>query len=124
MGLKETFQNAAITAVNAAGNVAEDANYTQYGSAVYDVSSGTASAPSSTSLVSFIFSDFAASRVDNHNILPTDLMALTPRSSFPFAPNTDDIVTRVEVYGSVVYEVVNFKTDEAEATWEFQLRKP
>ena len=124
MGLKETFQNAAITAVNAAGNVAEQATYTQLSSSVYDVSSGTASTPSASSLVSFIFSAFDAHRIDNHNIMPTDLRGLVPRSTFPYTPGVDDVVTRVEAGVSTAYEVKGIMTDEAEATWEFQLRKP
>jgi hypothetical protein len=124
MGLRETFQNAAKTAIDTFGNVRVSATYealASTNSVVYNASSGTAVVTrSSVSGVQLIFDVFEIAQIDNQNVLPDDRKALIAGKTL--STITPKVADRIIVSG-IVYEIVNFETDAADALYTFQLRR-
>ena len=124
MGLRDTFKNAADTAITVFGDVAETAWYYQEGSAIYNVSTGNVSSIDSRYMISAIFSKYKSSEIDNSAILPTDLKMTIAQKKFTPVPHQHDYLEKLENYASVRYEVMDYQQDPAGATWVIQLRKP
>ena len=123
MGLKDTFQNAAVTILNVAGDVRKDVRYLSHVSTFYDASSGVTSVIGRSYFFSMLFEDYMQSEVDNVRIMPTDVKATIAQKSLGnLVPTTQDTVNICEAYGSTEYEVRDIGTDPADATWVFQLR--
>jgi len=124
MGLKSVFQKAAQTAFTAAGDVAASATYAAHGSAITNTSAGTASVPITRYMVSMIFDMYKEREIINSEIRPTDLKGSIPQLNLTPVPAIGDDIRKVEAGATAVYEIINIKTDPADALWEFQLRKP
>ncbi len=123
MGLKDTFKNAARTALNVAGDVKRDVRYHSHVSTFYDASSGISSVIGRSYFFSMLFEDYRQAEIDNVRIMPTDVKATVAQLSIgPLIPTTQDTVNVCEVYGSTEYEVRDIEEDPAQATWVFQLR--
>jgi len=123
MGLRDTFKNAAQTALSAAGDVVENAHLYQEGSSVHNVSSGTVSTIDSRYLLSAIFSKYKAYEIVGSHIQPHDLKATLAQKGFSPIPTVNDYVVRIEDNCSTRYDVVDVKQDAAGATWNLQIRK-
>lgn len=122
MGLKEIFQNAAVTAVTAFGNIGVSTNYASYASATYNASAGTnVAAYTSVAGVTIIFTHFELKEVDGVNIHAEDKKALLPAKGVAstITPKAQDRIYEA----GVMWQVVKVKTDPAEALWELQVRK-
>lgn len=121
MGLKETFQKAAKTAVTAFGNVAVSTNYEQYASTTYNASSGSQVVVFATvSAVSIIFERFEFAQIDGVDIKAQDKKALVPQNSISaITPKTTDRITQ----GGIVWNIVNVRTDPAGALHEIHVRR-
>ena len=119
MSLKTTFQKAAQTAGAAFSGVFSSASYNVVGSAVYDVSTGTVSAGSSTVVISILFTDYSTAERANSNIEPTDMKGVIPRLDLPVAPSTRDTITKE----GQSFQIVDYRTYPAEALWVLQLRR-
>ena len=124
MGLKETFQKAAVAAFNAAGNVPSTIWYYENASTAYDVSTGLTSVVASAYMTSGMFASYKASQIDNEKVLPTDVRCLIPYQTFSALPIQHATVQRVEQSVSVIYEVMDYGLDPADGLLIFQLRKP
>lgn len=122
MGLRETIQTAAQTAVAATGNIAVSTNYLSFVSTSIDVSAGTPATTFTTvEGVMVIYDVFSIMQIDGQAIRPTDKKILVPNKNIPgISPSENDQV----IDGSTIWEVVTVKTDPAEALWELQARKP
>ncbi len=121
MGLRDTFKTAAVAAQDAFGDVFVSVRYEQHASIVYDVSSGVASAVTSTIGASFVLQDYSQREIDNENVFPTDVKALVAQDRFAGTPTMEDTV--VIAATSAEYEVVRVMKDPADALWEMQLRR-
>lgn len=121
MGLRETLQAAAVTAVTAAGNIAVSTNYESIVSATYNASAGTNAASISTvGGVSVIFDVFTLRAADGTLITTEDKKALIPALSLPSI--TPDAKDRI-IESGTVWRVVESKIDPAGALWELRVRK-
>lgn len=121
MGLRETFQSAAKSAITAMGNVAVSTNYQALSSTTYNASAGTNQAAFATTAgVSVVFDVFRIDQVDGVHIRPEDKQALIPAKSISTV--TPDVQDRI-VHGGDTWHVVNVSTDPAEALWVLQVRR-
>jgi len=122
MGLKETFQKAALAGVNAFGNVRASTIYVQVSSAsTYSASTGVqAVAESSTAGVMVIFDVFKFREIDNINVRADDKKALVPALSIPgIVPTPEDRI----IESSAVWNVVAVEVDPAGALYTLQVRR-
>ena len=134
MGLREVFQNAAITITKAFGNVAVTTTLTEYGTPTYDSVTDTTNTPSkSYTNIKMFFTPYTSyERAKGEGLLPTDIKALIPRaqenlpSTFKIAPNNEIVVTSSaeETFrsGDKFYVVGEFEIDPAEAMFIVNIR--
>lgn len=123
MGLKETIQNAAKTAVKAVGNVAASTTYVTLVTTVYNASAGAASTTyASTAGVQLLFTGFSFREMDGVIVKPEDKMAMIPVkyvSGVVCRPHD-----RIYEQTSIVWEVVRANLDIAGAMWTLHVRRP
>jgi hypothetical protein len=121
MGLQETFQKAAQTAVTAFGDVGVSTNYESLASTTYNASSGVnATTYTTVGGVTVIFDVFKLVQSDGTPVVSEDKKALIPQKSVStITPKTEDRI----VVGGVIWHVVDVATDPAEALWELRVRK-
>lgn len=120
MGLRETFKNAALTAIAAFGDVRVSANYWSHVSTTFDVSAGTpADVYGTTTGVMVIFDDFRISEIDGEAITPQDRRVLIPAKSLASTPAVNDKV----VASGVTWNVQGVRSDPAEALWDLHARR-
>ena len=132
MGLRETFQNSAISVTNAFGNVAIETTVTVFGTPVYDEIADTTTVPSTNyEEIKMFFTPYTSyERAKGEGILPTDVKALIPKAQFAqdfkLAPNNKVTVTSSSDVtfraGDVLYVVGEFEVDPAEALFIVNLR--
>ncbi len=122
MGLRETSQAAANSAVVALGNVAVSTTYQAFVSTTYNASAGTnVVTRTTTGSVSVIFHAFRLEQIDGVKVKPEDKIALIAQKQIPgVTPGVNDRVTE----GATVWEVQRANVDPAGAMWELQVRKP
>jgi len=123
MGLKEAFQNAAVAAFNAAGNIKTSVTYRSKTNInpSFEPSTGTITdSYTDYTDVEFIFLKYEVKEIDGKSILRNDRKAIIPVTNLTPTPKRDDII----LLSSIPWNVVEFNTDPADALWEFQLRKP
>lgn len=122
MGLRDTIQKAARTAVAATGDIAVSANYLAYSSATYNASTGSVAATYATVAgITVVFSGFRLSQIDGENIRPEDKKALIPALLVTgVTPKPDDQV----VASGVAWTVINAGIDPADALHVLQVRRP
>ncbi len=121
MGMKEAFQNAAVAAFSAAGNIKTSVTYHSTGTNAYNTSTGAMTETGGQDLsVSVMFTNYEQEEIDGDVILTTDQKALIPTLNLSVTPKITDTI----IAGSETWQVQGKKTDPAEAMWEIQLRKP
>lgn len=122
MGLRETIQAAANSAVVALGNVAVSTTYQTHVTTTYNVSSGAqVTTRTTTGGVSVIFHAFRLEQIDGVKVKPEDKIALIAQKQIPgVTPGVNDRITE----GATVWEVQRANVDPAGAMWELQVRKP
>ncbi len=122
MGLRETFQKAARTAIQAFGDVGVSSNYQSYSTATYNASAGTYTPTYSTVAgVTIIFADFTIEEIDNVEIKANDKKALIAALDIStVTPAAEDLI----IQGGKTWEVVSAKVDPADALWQIQVRTP
>ena len=122
MGLRETIQAAANSAIKATGNIAVSTTYQSFASTTYNASSGVqVTTRSTTGNVSVIFDAFRLEQIDGQNIKPEDKKALVAQKQIPgVTPGVNDRITE----GTTIWEVQGVRVDPAGALWELQVRKP
>lgn len=114
MGLAETIQNAAQTAIKALGNLPVVVIYTS-GTYTNGQLTGTV-----TLTVSAIRLDYDVSKIDGVNVLVHDRQYLIAGRAFgAVVPTKDDTIT----IGADVWTVKRVTTDPASAAWLLQVRK-
>ena len=121
MGLKETFQNAAVSGFKAAGNLVHTVTYHSSGKPVVSHGTVTATELATVENVTAIFGRYSDLEVQNAQgrLQRTDIKCLIPGFLLgSLIPKPDDWLTE----GSVVYNVVDFLPDPAGALYEFQVR--
>ncbi len=124
MGLKETFQAAAKTAVTAFGNVGVSTVYHSIVSATsYNTSSGVnAVSISSVAGVTVIFDEFTLAEQDNSQVESEDKKAFIPAKG-PISTITPRVQDRIIDSDGITWNVVSATTDPAGALWTLQVRK-
>lgn len=127
MGLKETFQKAAETAVTAFGNVGVSTVYAAFASTSYNASAGTQVATfTSVAGVTMIFEDFTLREIDTlgrvRDIEPTDKKALIPAAG-PLSTVTPALQDTIRDPDGTTWKVVNAEIDAADALWVLHVRK-
>jgi len=121
MSIRTLFQNAAVTAVRAFGDVAVSTNYEALSSATYNASSGAAVATRETVAgVSVIFDVFKLREVDGVKVRPEDKRAYIPAKVLStVTPSVEDRIYQSGVY----WNVVSVEIDPAGALYVLQVRK-
>lgn len=125
MGLRETVQAAAATAVKAVGNIAVSSTYESFVSATYNTSSGVdAIAYASTHDVMVIFSDFRIEQIDGQTIKAEDKIALIPQASISgIEPKENDRVVHGYPASAIAWRVQKVNVDPAGALYQLHVRK-
>jgi len=129
MGLRSAFQKAAKTIVTAFGDVSVVCDYViDLGQIRNPITKIVTQSVSTYSNKNFIFTMFSISeREADQTILPTDIKALISSIELGVKPSQNTTVTVVSttdrtVRAGDVYNVVNWKTDPAEALYTLHLR--
>lgn len=128
MGLKDVFKAAAVTAIQAMGDVPVSTNYCSRSSTTYNASAGTNTVKyASVHGVFMIVDQFrrvgapdVRFQDDNFDVEPQDelaLIAATHISAITPKP-MDKIVSKAKHW-----EVIHVFTDPAEALWRLQVRR-
>jgi len=121
MGLKDTFQKAAVTAVKAFGDVAVSTTYVSVINSDYDPSTDTISIKGTTSTITeMIFSDFEKKEIDGEKILDSDEQAFIPKLNLTPVPKVGD---RIHKSATDQWQVMDQKGDAAEALWILHIRQ-
>ncbi len=118
MGLRETFQRLAQTAMNAAGNVPESCTFRRI---AYDANGQPTGGYSASVSVKALRQSLSVEKVDGSNILADDrLYILTALDLGGVVPSEDDLLD----FGSgVTWTVKRVETDPAGATHTLQVRR-
>ncbi len=119
MGLKEIFQNAARTAINATGNVPETCTYHEL---AYD-EKGQATGADATTIIGLraIREALSVDKVDNSTVLANDRLYLVAALDMgDVVPGEDDLV---EFADGSVWTIKRVETDAAGATHLLQVRR-
>ncbi len=124
MGLQETFQKAAVTVVNAFGNVGKTSTYAQEGPQRLvggEITKSTTTERPKIIFDSFSKEDLGKSFDGTNKILSTDVQGLLPSLNLTkiTKPHSGDKVTDD---GGVEYTVLTYKTDPAKALFILHLR--
>lgn len=122
MGLRDTVQNAAKTAISAVGDIAKSVTYVSMSKqSAYDPSSGDVWLEgTSYSDVSVIFAEFSAKEIDGEKIRATDEKALIAAKGFTPTPKIGD---RIHKSSTDHWQVMDKDVDPAGALWVLQMRK-
>jgi len=121
MGLKSVFKSVAQTAFDVFDDIAVTATFSHVsGSPVYNPTTGIATAATVDSTIKVILDNYGAKDVDGVNILQTDMTAMVPVENISVTPSVHDFFT----IGSERWNIIDKKTDAAEAIWLLQVRKP
>lgn len=121
MGLRETMQQAAVTAFNIAGNIKESVSYrSKTSNPTYNPTTGAVSDPYTDYTVSMIFTKTKKEEIDNQAIMSNDEWALIPQLNLTPTPKENDLIIR----NSISYNIVKIGTDPAGALWKLLIRRP
>lgn len=123
MGLKDTIQKAAQTALKVVDDITVSVTFESVGSTSYDASSGIPTSTDSGHMVSMIFGAYSQQEIVQHQLRPTDVKATIAQLDLPVTPKMDDEVWNVVANVTVAYDVVNIGKDPADAIWVLGLRK-
>lgn len=120
MGLLDTVRAAAVTAFQAAGDIAHPATYKQVNGVTRDLVAGTV-VPNTTdyALPRTIFSRFKEAETDQNVNVTTDEKFMFPALDLPITPSTGDII--VDADGRI-WELIRRLSDPAAAVVIFQTR--
>ena len=121
MGLKETFQNAAESIIDAFGNVATTSlAYHSLGTFSYNATTGANTESGDTdTTIKTIFDEINSSEIQDRDILATDRKLLVANKDISVTPKVGDYVT----ISSDKWNVVDWVTDPAEALYEIFIRR-
>lgn len=122
MGLAESVRGAVKAGFKALGNIAVSATYKRWTTAgTTDSMGGYGAATYTDTTITGLKSGYSSREVAASGglISPGDCKFMIQASSLTTAPNTKDRVT----LGGVTYDMVNFRTDPATATYTLQLRE-
>ena len=118
MGLKETFQNVAVTALNAFGNVVSSATYESAQTPEYDRTTGKVNSQNVRYAIKAAFVDYTESDILNFPTLAGGKKALVAAAGINFTPRADDIV----IDGTERLVVDRASVDPAGALWILHLK--
>ena len=121
MGLKETFQNAAESLIAAFGNVAATGlSYHSLGTFSYNTTTGAQTETGgSTVTITAIYDAVQSEEIQDRDIRMTDRKLLVANNDISVTPKVGDYVT----IDSIRFNVVDYKTDPAEALYEIFVRR-
>ena len=134
MGLRDVFQQAALTITEAFGDIAIVGTLTEYGTPVYVEETDTTTTPSTnyTDIKMFFTPYTSYERAKGSGLLPTDIKAMIPKAQanfpagFKIAPNHEYTVTSSSDVtfraGDKFYVVGEFEIDPAEALFLVNIR--
>jgi len=123
MSLRETFQKAAQTAFNAAGNVPVEVRYDSYVTATSNISTGAVEARHERYLVSVIFEAYSDRLVDGVKVMSGDKKVMIPALNLPASPTTRDQIQVLENGIWKKHTVKDSDIDPAGALWVLQMRR-
>lgn len=119
MGLKETIQRAAQTAIEATGNIPVASTYISKGVPSYDAETGEVIEVVNTQTVNVIVETYKSKEVDGVNIKDKDRKLLIAKLDLTVTPAEDDSV----VMNGNKWNIITFEIDPAEALWVIQVRR-
>ena len=123
MGLKNAFQKAAIAAFNAAGDIKTSITYRSKTNSnpSFNPSTGVITDPyTDYTDIKFIFLKYESREIDGKSILKNDMKGIIPVLNLTPTPKRDDQI----ILNSVLWNVIAYEKDPADALWEIQFRKP
>jgi hypothetical protein len=126
MGLRETIRNLAQTAIAAVGNIAVSSTYRVKNTASYDTSTGTVTSNDTDyTAVPVVFDDNAYMNlgiIDQPNLVVNSNERLFYVAQLDLSPTPkkgDELISL-----GITWQIVDIKTDPAEALWIFKGKKP
>lgn len=121
MGLAEIFRDAAETIIEAFDDIPQSIIYTQKGASVYTPGTGTVTSTDTDYTTTAIFDEFEQREIDNNVVRATDKLAYIASNDLDITPVVDDEITDAN---SVTWQIINVRSDPADALWVLQIRKP
>ena len=124
MGLRDTIQKAAATAIAAVGDIATTPTYVSVDDSNYDPTLNVVIVRGTSQVISLgmIFSDYKSDQIDGESIRQFDEQALIPANNLTVTtqPKEGD---RLHKTTTDQWKVVSVKGDAAGALWILQVRK-
>lgn len=119
MGLMDTIQDAVASAFTALDDMAQYVSYHSIGIVHYEPNSGENIEEGGTDYQVWVVPlEYSLYEVDGEVIKPEDKKIMIKGDAIPFTPKNEDTLE----IDSIVYRVVNVKTDPAKAAWTVQGR--
>ena len=120
MSLKSTIQKAVKSGFRTVGDVAQNVTYYQKGDPDRNSATREVTSMDLPYVVKAIFTDYTSKDLENSAIRSTDQKILITKLDLPVVVSDKDFIEDVD---EVIWNVVNFETDPANAVWEIQGRK-
>lgn len=121
MGLADIFKDAAEAIIEAFDDIPVSVTYVQKGAATYTPATGAVTSTDTEYTTTAIFDEYEMDEIDNNVVRATDKLAYIAANDLDVTPVVDDEITDAN---SVTWQVVNVRSDPADALWVLQLRKP
>ena len=121
MGLAETFRDAAEAIIEAFDDIPQSITYIRKGASVYTPATGAVISTDTEYTTTAIFDEYELKEIDNNVVRATDKLAYIAANDLDVTPVVDDEITDTD---SVTWQVIDIKSDPAEALWVLQIRKP
>lgn len=121
MGLADIFKDAASTIIEAFDDVPKSVTYVQKGSSVYTPGTGVVTSTDTEYTTTAIFDEYEMNEVNNSAVRATDKLAYIASNDLDVTPVVDDEIVDAN---SITWQIINVKSDPADALWVLQIRKP
>lgn len=121
MGLADVFKDAAEAIIEAFDDIPQTITYVQKGASSYTPATGVTTSSDTEYTTTAIFDEFEQREIDNNVVRATDKLVYIAANDLEVTPLVDDEITDAN---SVTWQIVNVKTDPADALWVLQIRKP
>ncbi len=120
MGLRETIQNAAASAIGAVGDLAPEIDYKQVITpTTLSPATGVNKTISVHKGIAAVAASYKSREIDGDSIRDTDQKFLIPANSITFTPQQGDEIES----GTDTWRVQNKEIDPAGALWTLQARR-
>jgi len=121
MGLQDVFKDAAEAIIEAFDDIPQSIIYVQKGVSTYTPATGAVTSTDTEYTTTAIFDEYELKEIDNNVVRATDKLAYIAANDLDVTPVVDDEITDAN---SVTWQIINVKSDPADALWVLQIRKP